>query len=77
MVRITLKTTLTPIQKRHPGPTRRNGNRLSHVLIHPRRCLPIGRDYMQAAHTCPTRAIRNIRRRLLRESADGISVLGC
>ena len=30
MVRITLKTTLTTIQNKQPGPTRRNGkNRLS------------------------------------------------
>ncbi len=29
MVRVTLKTTLTTIQNRHPGPTRRNGNRPS------------------------------------------------
>jgi hypothetical protein len=42
MVRITLKTTLTNIQKSHPGPTRRNRNRLFRVLIHPRRGLPIG-----------------------------------
>ena len=28
MVRVTLKTTLTTIQNKHPGPTRRKGNRL-------------------------------------------------
>jgi hypothetical protein len=28
MVKITLKTTLTTIQNRHPGPTRRKGNHL-------------------------------------------------